>query len=469
MKQITRTYLADPPSGIYCDPVACDDQQPAETAVRYPSAAAAEAAGFRACRQCRPYRSPVSVPWNGSELTCRAVRLILDGALDGRLEVQLASRLGVSTRHLRRLFTTHLGVTPARLARSARAHFAARLLDDTDLPITEIAYAAGFGSVRQFNRVCQEVFRAAPGELRALGGSGGPLDTEGGLALRLHYRGPLDWAAMLESIAAYAIPGVEQVRGRTYHRTIQIDRQPGTISIAPGSDEHLVLRVRLPTWRPLLHVAERARRLANLDLDVTAAVDKLAKDPQLGPHITANPGLRPPGAWDGFEIGVRAILGGQLPRAVVLDHLGQLVERLGTPVAEAEDRGLSHAFPTARRIATADLADLGFPVEQARAIQAFARAVVSDRIRLDGSVGLDGLVASTVAVDGVGPRIPHDIALRLGEPDAWPLGGPDDGVAAALAGRWRPWRAVAATHLRRAGAGPAAGASARAPVEVRAG
>ena len=202
--------------------------------------------------------TPTIVP-SGPELVCRAVQLILDGALDGRTETELGNRLGVSPRHLRRLFTAELGVTPDGLARSARAHFARRLLDDTDLSVTAIAFAAGFGSLRQFHRVCHEVFRASPRTLRARRRAGDRLAADGGLRLRLPFNGRLDWDAMVAYFAARAIPGVEHVSGETYRRTIVIDGDPGVLELFPGGDDDLVLRAHLPHWEELIHIAGRAR------------------------------------------------------------------------------------------------------------------------------------------------------------------------------------------------------------------
>src|SRR5262249_45020083 len=204
----------------------------------------------------------------GPELVCRAVQLILDGALDGNTEHALGARLGVSARHLRRLFAEHLGVTPDHLARSCRAHFARRLLDETDFTITEIAFAAGFGSVRQLNRVCREVFRAAPHELRARRRGSDRLVADGGLVLRLPFQPPLNWDAMLGYFDARAIAGVERVTVNTYRRTVVIDGDPGVLELSPGGPDHLLLRAHLPHWEGLIHVVQRARRVFNLDADV---------------------------------------------------------------------------------------------------------------------------------------------------------------------------------------------------------
>ncbi len=435
-------------TGIYCRP-GCGARPKAENVSPFALAAAAEAAGYRACLRCRPYRSPQLAIWTGPELVCRAVQLILGGALDRGSETELGRRLGVSARHLRRLFGAHLGVTPDGLARSARAHFARRLLDDTDLTVTEVAFAAGFGSLRQFNRTCHEVFRASPRELRARRRSGDRLVADGGLLLRLPFAGDLDWDALVDYLAARAIPGVEHVSGTTYRRTVVVGGDAGVLELSPGGDDHLLLRAHLPHWEELIHVVERSRRIAALDVDLEEPLRRLASCPIVGPLLEARPGLRPPGAWDPLETGVRAIVGQQVSVAAANTIAGRLVERLGTPVAGLRPLGLTHTFPPPETIAGADLDGLGLTRRRAAAIRAFARAVADDTIRLDRSVGLDQLTAAITAIDGLGPWTAQYFALRLGEPDAYPagdLGLPRRGDP-SFAERWRPWRALAATHL----------------------
>jgi AraC family transcriptional regulator, regulatory protein of adaptative response / DNA-3-methyladenine glycosylase II len=438
-------------TGIYCRP-GCGAQPLARNVRSYPLAAAAEAAGYRACLRCRPYRAPQSVPWTGPELVCRAVRLILDGALDGSTEAQLGRRLGLSGRHLRRLFTAHLGVTPDGLARSARAHFARRLLDDTDLSVTEIAFAVGFGSLRQFNRACQEVFRASPSELRARRRKADRLVADGGLVLRLPFRGPLDWDATVAYLVRRATPGVEHVADGAYRRTITIGGDPGVLELYPGGGDYLILRAHLPHWEELTHLVSRARRIANLDFDLDEPARRLAADPVVGQLLRVRPGVRPPGTFEPFETGVRAIVGQRNSVAATNTITSRLVEQFGSPVPGLQRIGLTHTFPAPETLATADLGGLGLMPVGEGAIRAFAQAVASDAVRLDGSVSLDRLVASISELDVLGPWIAHDLAFRLGEPDAWPMndlglrGGARD-PDTELAERWRPWRALAAAHL----------------------
>jgi AraC family transcriptional regulator of adaptative response / DNA-3-methyladenine glycosylase II len=451
-------YAAVVTTGIYCRP-GCSAQPLAENVRSYALHAAAEAAGYRACLRCRPYRLPQLGVWTGGpELVCRAVGLILDGALDDGTEVELGARLGVSARHLRRLFVEHLGVTPGGLARSARTHFARRLLDDTDLTVLEIACAAGFGSVRQLNRACRDVFRMAPRELRARRRRSDRLVADGGLLLRLPFKGPLDWQALLGYFGARAIPGVEHVSGDVYRRTIVIDGVPGVLEMYPGADEQLLLRAHLPRWRELIHIVQRARRIASLDLELDEAARQLGDDPVVGGLVRGRPGIRIPGTWDGFELGVRAIVGQQVTVTAANTIAGRLVARLGTPVAGLRPFGLTHTFPSPEALAGADLSGLGLTQARTRAIRSFAEAVAAGEIRLDRSVSLDRLVASITAIEGLGPWTAHYLALRIGERDACPI--TDLGLRRVLEGhvqapvglgeladRWRPWRALAVTHL----------------------
>jgi AraC family transcriptional regulator, regulatory protein of adaptative response / DNA-3-methyladenine glycosylase II len=445
-------------TGIYCRP-GCGGHPHPENVRPFELAAAAEAAGFRACLRCRPYRAAQPATWGGPELVCRAVQLVMDGALDQGTEADLGARLGVSGRHLRRLFSAQLGVTPDELARSRRTHFARRLLDDTDLTITQVAFAAGFGSVRQLNRACRDVFRATPGELRARRRVTDRLVADGGLPLRLAYEGPLDWQALVDYFAARAIPGVESVSGGVYRRTIIVDGDPGVLELSAGGEDHLLLVAHLPHWEGLIHVADRARRIASLDADMDEAPRVLGADPTLGPLVASRPGLRVPGTWDPFETGVRAIIGQQVTVAGATTIIGRLTERFGAPVPGLTAMGLSHTFPTPEVVAGADLAGIGLPTARAEAVRGFARAVADGDIRLDRSVPLEELVSSISAVRGLGSWTAHYVALRLGEPDAFPSadlglrraasqpGGSSAGALESVAEHWRPWRALAAVHL----------------------
>jgi AraC family transcriptional regulator of adaptative response / DNA-3-methyladenine glycosylase II len=453
-------FAAVATTGIYCRPSCGASPKPSNVHL-FPLAASAEAAGYRACFRCRPYRTEPDRSWTGSQLVCRAVRLILEGALDDASEGDLAARLFISGRHLRRIFQEELGVTPDYLARSARAHFARRLLDDTDLTISGVAFAAGFGSTRQFHRACREIFRGSPTELRARRRVADRLVADGGLSLRLPYSGPLDWEATLQHLRARAIAGVENVERDTYRRTIVVDGDPGVLELRPGGTDHVVMQAHLPHWEGLIHVARRARRIVNLDADMAGANDHLDADAILGPLVRARPGVRPPGTWDPFETGVQAAIDDLIGEAAGRSVLARVVERFGTPVAGLHAIGLTHVFPAASVLATADLRDLGITAEGAARIRGFATAVADGAVRFDRTTGLDQLLDSLTTIACLDLGTAHYLALRMGEPDAFPdsrvglsgaLAGEQDrppvaGALERLAGAWRPWRAHAAAQL----------------------
>ena len=453
----TLEYTGVRTTGIYCRP-GCGGRPNAENTTAYRSAAAAEAAGLRACFQCRPYRVSDLEDWvDGPELVCRAVRLVIDGYLDLRTETELAAHIGVSARHLRRLFAEQVGATPDQVARSRRAHFARRLLDDTDLPLTDIAFAAGFGSVRQFNRTMQDTFRASPRDLRARRRKADRLTADGGLTLRLPFVAPLDWPALLAWFGGRAVHGVEVVDGSTYRRTILVDGEPGVIEVSPGGEDHLLLRAHLPYWEGLIHVVQQVRRM--FGLDQVAPDGRFASDPVLARLVAERPGLRVPGSWDGFEVGVRAILGQQVTVTGARTLAGRLVRELGTPVPGLSELGLTHTFPSAAVVADGSLAGVGLTGARITALGAFAAAVRDGDVRLDGSVSLEDFVASVVELPGLGDWTAQYLALRLGEADAFPAGDlvlrkalgngvvPTAREVEQRAEAWRPWRASAAIHL----------------------
>jgi len=391
------------------------------------------------------------------ELVCRAVQLIISGVLDDANEAAVGARLGVSARHLRRMFNDHLGVTPDQFARSRRAHFARRLLDDCDLTIAEVAFASGFGSLRQFNRAMQEVFRSAPRELRERRRRDDRLTADGGLVLRMPFTAPYDWDAIIDFLAERAIPGVESVESGTYRRTIALDGAPGMLEIGPGSTGHLLLRAHLPYWEGVIHVVERAARLVGIDSDPALASAQLAADPTLGPLITSRPGVRVPGAWGPFEVAVHTVISQKLRGPDARSGIGRLARSYGTPIAGL-GHGLTHAFPSAEALATVLADEYGLPGRLGETVSALARAVVSGAVTLDGSEPLEELVGSLVAVPGISAAAAHHIALRLGARDAFPA--MDANVQRELRRRgaslgdldvasvpWRPWRALATVHL----------------------
>jgi AraC family transcriptional regulator of adaptative response / DNA-3-methyladenine glycosylase II len=454
--EVMTTYSAVRTTGIYCRP-GCGAKPLAENVQTFELAGAAEAAGYRACLRCRPYRVAGPVGDDAPELVCRAVRLIIAGVLDEGNETALGARVGVSARHLRRMFNDHLGMTPDQFARSRRAHFARRLLDDSDLSITEVAFASGFGSLRQFNRAMREVFRLAPRELRARRRHDDRLAADGGLVLRVPFTAPYDWDATIDFLAERAIPGVESVEAGVYRRTIALDGAPGMLEIGPGGSDHLRLRAHLPHWEGVIHVVERAARLVGIDSEPTLASEQLAADATLGRLVGSRLGVRVPGAWGPFEVAVHAVVSQELCDPDVRSGLGRLARSYGTPVAGLE-HGLTHAFPSAEALANVRANGYGLPGRLGEAVSALARAVASGAVTLDGSESLNDLVGSLVAVPGIGIAAAHHVALRLGARDAFPLmdakvqrelrrlGISLDDLDAAAAS-WRPWRALATVHL----------------------
>ncbi len=387
---------------------------------------------------------------------CRALRAIADGTLDDATEDGLAARLGVSARHLRRLFDVHVGATPAEVARSRRAHFARRLLDDTDLPLAQVATAAGFNSVRQFNRVMKEVFRFTPNELRARRRAPDRLVTDGGLELRMPYRAPLAWSSMLAFLAPRAIPGVEAVDrdGGVYRRVIELGGAPGVMEVWDEPERSsLRVRVHLPTFDGLVHLLANVRRLFDLDADPAVIDAALARDRTLRPMVRARRGVRVPGAIDPFEVSVRAILGQQISVAGATTLAGRIVERYGTPVPGIGALGLTHLFPDPTVLAAADLTEVGLTRARARAVGTLAAAVATGDLELRRARDLDHTVAELSALPGFGPWTAHYVAMRaFGERDAFPAS--DLGLrrvlgedASTRAESWRPWRSYGAIQV----------------------
>jgi AraC family transcriptional regulator of adaptative response / DNA-3-methyladenine glycosylase II len=576
-----RFFTAVTSTGIYCRPI-CPARTPARRNMRFfPHPGAAEAAGFRACRRCRPETSPGSPDWNvRADLAARAVRLIADGYVDEHGVTGLADRLAVTERHLRRLLLAELGAGPLALARTTRLQTARRLLAETSMPVTEIAFASGFASVRQFNASFQESYGQPPSALRpnaaavARTGQHGPGATgrrAGGMAgpaagravgrtsaraasaasaaspaagpgaryagapgagqpegtwltLRLAGRPPLDSGALLDFLALRAVPGIEQVTGHTYRRTINTPGGPGIIELllpaAAAADGQprtrgagpvpgqVLLRARLPRLRGLGQVVSRCRQLLDLDADPQAINAVLAADDLLAPLVAARPGLRVPGAYDGFELAVRAVLGQQVSlaaartfaRRIAARYGGRLPAPTGGP-APTRDRvptgdrvtpsdlagGLAGAhvtgadlagtdprqggrargaagpadaaptllFPRAADLAEADLSGLGLTTARQTTLRALATAVASGGLALDQGADPEETAARLAALPGIGPWTVAYILMRaVGDPDAFPAS--DLGLRRAverlgggpgMARRWRPWRAYAAVHL----------------------
>jgi len=444
-------FIAVTSTRIYCRPI-CSARSPKDENVRYyATAAAAEAAGFRPCLRCRPEASPGTPAWSGtSSVVSRALRLIGEGALDGDGVEKLADRLGVTDRHLRRLFVQHLGATPIEVALTRRVHFAKKLLDETRLPIAQIAFAAGFGSLRRFNGEMRRTFSRTPTELRKLARK--RVDSPECYRFRLAYRPPYDWPQVIGFLAARATPGVELVQDNRYQRTIAVGGATGTIAIGPAdSGSALMLDVQFGDPRALLAIVERVRRMFDLGADPSVIAEQLSGDPLLRRSAAAHAGIRTPGAWDAFEIAVRAILGQQISVKAATTIAGRIAGRWGSPLDGSA--ALNRLFPTPDQLADAPLEEAGIISARASTLRSLARAVRDGGVVFDGVATIDALRA----IPGIGDWTAQYVAMRaLNEPDAFPSG---DLVLRRMAGdcsarelerrseRWRPWRAYAVMLL----------------------
>ena len=456
-----RIFVGVTSTGIYCRPI-CPARTPRRENVRFfPSAAAAQEAGFRPCLRCRPEISPDAAAWRGTENTVsRALTLIGEGLLDGEAGVAaLADRLGVGERQLRRLFDQHLGAPPIAVAQTRRVLFAKQLIQDTQLSMTDIAAASGFGSVRRFNDAFRKLYRRSPRELRRKRAAA--IST---VMLKLGYRAPYDWEAMLAFLGARAIDGVELVSDNRYLRTIEIGGAFGSVEVAPGRN-HLVATIRFPRVRALLTIVARLRRLFDLDADVASIAAHLSGDAGLAPLVSKRPGLRTPGAWDGFETACRAIFGQQITVSGARLLAGRLVERAGVAVGPdvTGDERLGRIFPSAARVAAADLSTMPMPKARIAALVALAQAAKDDPKLLEPVGTFDEALERLLELPGFGPWTAQYWALRaLRDSDAFPAadvallrhpavadngGRPTPKALLARAEAWRPWRAYAAQHL----------------------
>ena len=460
-----RLFVGVTTTGIYCRPF-CPAPTPRRANVRFfPTAAAAQEAGFRPCLRCRPETSPELAFWRGSSNTVsRALGLIEAGALDDADVETLADRLGVGARQLRRLFRRHLGASPVAIAQTRRILLAKQLIQDTRLPMTEVATAAGFGSIRRFNEIFQQLYRRPPNALRRTGVTEESAATTGAVTVKLGYRPPYDWDAILSFLAARAIPGIEVVADGRYARTIAIGEERGMLIVEPAEKNCLKAIVRFPTLTRLPVIIARVRRVFDLAADPVAIGAHLSQDPVLAPIVATRPGLRVPGAWDGFELAVRAVLGQQITVSAATRLAGRLVSSHGESIADPAGlyHGLTHVFPTPRRLAQADLAAIGMPKARRSALSALAAAVDADKLIFGPRRSLEEAVAQLRSLAGIGEWTAQYIAMReLREPDAFPAA--DIGLMRAMrdssglrpsaaellrhAERWRPWRAYAALHL----------------------
>jgi AraC family transcriptional regulator of adaptative response / DNA-3-methyladenine glycosylase II len=460
-----RLFVGVKTTGIYCRPI-CPARTPRRENVRFfETAPAAQAAGFRPCLRCRPETAPDLGAWRGTSNTvARALALIEAGALDGGDVEALAGRLGVGGRQLRRLFLRHLGASPVSVAQTRRVLLAKQLIHQTRLPMAQVALAAGFGSVRRFNETFTTLFARPPASLRR---AGEPAPAgEDGIRLELPYRAPYDWDGLAGFLALRAIAGVETVSPTLYARSIALGADRGLLTVTPSPKaSRLTVVIRFPRLEALPVIIARVRQVFDLGADPEAIAAHLGADPDLGPRIAARPGLRVPGAWDGFELAVRAILGQQITVAAATRLAARIVRDHGEPLPAALAGlvpGVTHNFPSPERLAAADLSALPMPRARSASLRSLAAAAAADPLLFDPRGDLATTIARLRALAGIGEWTAQYIAMRqLREPDAFPTGdiglmramtGPDGArpTAAALQARaeaWRPWRAYAALHL----------------------
>lgn len=453
-----RFFIAVTSTGIYCRPICPAPTAYSKNVSYYPSAAAAAEAGFRPCLRCRPEASPGTPAWEGAASTVtRGLKLIAECALDEAGVDDLAERLGMGSRHLRRLFLKHLGATPIAVAQTRRVHFAKKLIDESRLSMTEIALASGFKSVRRFNATFQQLYGKTPSELRRLsrGLRGSSAVQQQGLyRFRLDYRPPLHWVSLIEFLGSRAIPGVERVAAGEYRRTISLHGASGSIAIRQVEGKSwLELEIQFPDPRALLLIVERVRRMFDLQADPAQVERQLALDATLAPLLRTYPGLRVPGCWDGFELAVRAILGQQVSVKGASTLAGRVARKFGEPVAEG------FLFPGPATLAHADLRLAGLTEKRAQAIAHLARAVLKGVIVLDGSLTTAELEEQMTGISGVGPWTAQYVAMRLGEPDAFPASDLYLRDHASSSDQWRPWRAYAAMYIWKGSASKSAAAA----------
>lgn len=445
-------------TGIYCRPI-CPARTPgAPRCEFFTHAAEAERAGFRACFRCRPEIAPGLAPIDSIPRLVRSAAAQIEAGYLNRHGVEdLAASLNITSRHLRRAMESELGVSPVELAQTRRLALAKQLLHDTTLSPTDVAFASGFASVRRFNALVQQRFGRPPSALRREHGAGTAAKF---ISLRLDYRPPLDWNALLTFLKGRATPGVESVTGNEYRRSVMLGDSVGWLAVAPDPKRPaLQARVSLSLAPRLMEIVARLRALFDLDARPDLIATHLEADSRLRPLISAHPGLRVPGAFDGFETAIRGILGQQVSVRGATTLCGRLVARFGIPLSTEVD-GLVHTFPTATSLAKASLTEvraLGLPEMRARTILGFARAVAEQRIDLSSAIDPEHFVIALQKLPGIGPWTAHYLAMRVLR---WPNAFPASDLALRKALRvqtanaaekrahlWQPWRAYAVMHL----------------------
>lgn len=450
-------------TGIYCRPV-CPVRIPLKKNVQlFPSAAAAAAAGFRPCLRCRPESSPGTPAWSGSSWkVSKALQLIDLGYLDDSSVDSLAQELDVTTRQLSRLFRKHIGASPIEVAQTRRLHFAKKLIDETDLPLAEVCFSSGFGSIRRFNAVFVATYQRSPQELRkrrkkSENLAGNPI------CMTLSYRPPFDWKAMLEFLKIRHIPGVEHVTENSYARTIAIDGVCGDFKVEFSErSTDLKVEINFPASRSLYSIIDRIRSLFDLRADSVQIEEFFRQDKILKPVVKNYPGMRVPGAWDGFEVAIRAILGQQVTVAAATTLAGRIAKEFGAAYSGGSPH-LSHVFPSAQVIAQADLNGLGIVGARVNAIKTLAQQVANDEISINCTESTDVFLKKICTIKGIGEWTGYYIAMRaLNDPNAFPYSDLILCRAATVPGKtltpktllslstsWQPWRAYAVILLWR--------------------
>jgi AraC family transcriptional regulator, regulatory protein of adaptative response / DNA-3-methyladenine glycosylase II len=447
-------------TGIYCRP-SCPANTPKPANLRFfPTAAAAQRAGFRACRRCRPDASPGSPEWDlRADVVARAMRGIADGVVDREGVAGLARRLGYGVRQLERLMGAELGTGPLAIARAQRAQTARVLIETTDLDFSTVAFAAGFSSIRQFNGTIRQVFDLTPTELRGRRRPPDPVSNQS-IHVRLAHRTPYSADGLLAHLALTAVPGVEHfdLETLTYRRALRLPHGSGTVALTPTGD-HVAAVLRLGDLRDLPTAVARCRWLLDLDADPTAVDELLGRDPALASIVARDPGRRVPRTPDGAELAMRALIGQQVSTAAARAHAARLVQALGKPLDQPDDE-LSHVFPTADALADAPDELLRFPTRRRQTIRAVAGLLANGELVLEPDADRDAAMATLSAVPGVGPWTTTLVAMRaLGDPDAFLVD--DLGVRTAAeqlglgtrrplverSAAWRPWRAYATQYL----------------------
>lgn len=448
---------------IYCRP-SCPARPPHARNMRfYPTAAAAQRAGFRACKRCRPDASPGSPEWNvRGDAVARAMRLIADGTVDREGVSGLATRVGYTVRQLERLMQAEVGAAPLALARAQRTHMARVLIETTDMPFGDVAFASGFSSIRQFNDTVRTVCDLTPTQLRRKArtrfGRDDAVGT-GAMSLRLPVRTPFSYTGLFGHLAASAVPGVEEVRDGAYRRTLRLPRGTGIVSLRPHPD-HVRCRLVVDDFRDLPTAIARCRRLLDLDADPEAIVDALGADEELGTLVGKAPGQRIPRTVDEHELAIRVVLGQQVSMQAARTHTGRIVAAYGRPISDP-DGDLTHLFPAAADLRDIDARHLAFPRSRQRTLTALIAALNSGDVRLDSGCDRNAAREQLLRLPGIGPWSAEMVAMRgLGDPDAFPA--TDLGVAVAArqiglpttprllvehSNRWRPWRSYATQHL----------------------